>query len=357
MGHEIFGARFMSNRVPAWHKLGYVTDVEMNAREALGHIGGDLNYTLSPLFAEVGGERLELPQCAVVRHPTAEEPEYVSMGIVDSANYALFTPGEICDIWDSNVSKKVETMGILQRGGMFFVTAKLQTIDVKGDEVQRYLMLVNAVNGTRSMSAVESPVRTVCMNTLRMAETAALVNYKVAHDRQAKERIGLWLKEAVSVSDKNYETTKATFEILAGKRVNEAAAKAIITASYPNPNRPAQNAPTAVVEGRNERWEKALDLIARRRDMAFQLFSGDGTGMELPAAKGTLWGLYNAVVELEDYRKSSFQGGERMEAVRAAESSLFGERADTKKSCLGYCVEEAEGKFFASQSGARSVLN
>jgi hypothetical protein len=54
--------------------------------------------------------------------------------------------------------------------------------------------------------------------------------------------------------------------------------------------------------------------------------------MDTKAAKGTLWGAYNAVVETEDYRNG--RGDDQIGA-----SAVFGERAVGKKRAFEYAVD------------------
>ena len=341
--HEIFGERFMSLRQPAWHGLGLVTKEEMNARQALAQIGGDLNVRLHPNFTLIEGELVELPGRSIVREPVLDDPEHVVLGQV-GAEYNLVTPGEIADIWDARVGKPIETMGVLRRGALFFCTTRLPTLDIKGDEVERYLGVCSPMDGQRTASAEEWDLRVVCSNTLRAAQAQARVAYRVVHDAGAKERLGVWLQDAYQTAEMNYETVKEVFTLLAERRVHESAALSVIRRAYPEPRLPRRNAPDDVMEVRAERFERAQVRVRRRRETALELFKGDGTGMNSPAAKGTLWGLYNAITETECYRKGSMQGGLEAEAARTAEDTLFGRRAETMERAFAACLTVAEDR-------------
>lgn len=216
MGHAIFGERFLSLRRPAWHGLGLVTETEMSAREALIQVGGDLNVRLHANFTEIEGTLTELPSRSIVRYPTTDDPEHVVLGQV-GPDYHLLTPGEVADIWDEYVGQPIETLGILRRGALFFCTTKLPTLDIKGDEVERYLGVCSPMDGQRTASAEEWDVRVVCANTLKAAQAQARVSYRVVHDATAKERLGVWLKNAYEKAEQNYEVVKEAFELLAGK--------------------------------------------------------------------------------------------------------------------------------------------
>lgn len=351
MSHQIFGERFLTLRQPAWHNLGLVVDEELSAREALGKIGGDLNLTLRPMYYEIDGTKIEVPQHQIVRFPTKEDNEYVALGVVDSKDYVLFTPGQMCDIWDEHVGKHIETMGILRRGALFFCTTRLPTMDIKGDEVERYLGVTSPMDGRAAASAEEWDIRVVCANTLRAAQAQAKVAYRVAHGQGARERIGAWLNDAYKKAENNYNTAKEAFTLLADKRVDDMTARSIVLNTYADPRMPEKNAPDDVMEGRMQRWEAERKRLVKRREMAIELFGGDGTGMNSKAAAGTLWGLWNAVVELEDYRQGSRQPdkqgrkGDEAEAYRSSEDAMFGGRAATKQICYDACLSAAQGRF------------
>jgi hypothetical protein len=92
---------------------------------------------------------------------------------------------------------------------------------------------------------------------------------------------------------------------------------------------------------RAERHDAERRCIERFRAAAFDLFNGKGNGMSSSAADHTAWGWVNAVTELEDFRKSTFIGGAIGEASRAAESSLFGQRAAVKQHAFEVALEMA----------------
>lgn len=342
MSHEIFGSRFTSHRVAAWHSIGTVSENEMSAREALSQIGGDLNVRLHPNFTLIDGTLTDLPGRSIVRYPTSDDPEHVVLGQV-GPDYTLITPGEIADIWDASVGKPIETMGVLRRGALFFCTTKLPTLDIKGDEVERYLGVCSPMDGQRTASAEEWDVRVVCANTLRAAQAQAKVSYRVIHDAKAKDRLGAWLLDAYQKAEQNYDVVKEAFELLASRDVSPSDALAVVRRAYPEARIPRRNAPDEMMAVRMERWERAQIRIRRRRETALELFQGDGTGMDLPAAKGTLWGLYNAITETENFRKGFAAGGVEAESARVGEDVLFGRRGEAMQRAFDACLVLANG--------------
>ena len=342
MAHDIFGERFLSLRQPAWHGIGTVSETPMTAREALTHIGGDLNYALFPNCCMVEGELVDLPSRTICRYPTPDDPQFAVLGNV-GPEYTLLTPREVCDIWDQAVAQPVETMGVLRRGGLFFCTSKLPTIDVRGDEVEMYLGLSSPMDGERSASTEIWPLRVVCQNTLRVAQARAKASFRIVHDSGAKQRLAAWLHDAYRQAEQNHFVVKQAFELLAEKSVPESTALSIIRRTYPEPRLPRRDAPDGTMEIRMERFKRAQIRIHHRREQALALFEGDGTGMDTVAARGTAWGIYSAITETENYRKGFARGGLEAEAARVGEDLLFGRRGETMERAFNACLAVAGG--------------
>jgi hypothetical protein len=203
---------------------------------------------------------------------------------------------------------------------------------VRGDEVEFYMLISNWMTGLRSAELMTTGQRVVCQNTLLAAERIATEKFKIVHDKQAKQRMAEWMRETYEVAESTVKVLRDLFVVMAKQRVRDAEARKLFEWSYPIPKKPARNAPEAVVQQRIQWWEENVNLAERRREGALTLFQGNGTGMDVPAAKGTLWGAYNAVVECEDYRR-----GRNDDQI--AESVLFGERAAIKRRAFDYAVD------------------
>ncbi len=342
MAHEIFGGRFL-DRKAAWHHVGFQNVTEdLSAVAALRKIDGDFDVELKPLYFKMDGKEVPSGFNQILRCPTKDDDEYVPFGQPVGKDYRAFRPRELCKVWDAALpDARVETMGVLRRGAMFFITTKLPTIDVCGDEVERYLGVTSPLDGTSALSAEEWPLRVVCANTLRAAQAAARVAYRVVHNEEALDHLGAWIKDAYDVAKQNETNLKRAFEILAKTKVDDATAKKSFERVYPLPERPTKTAPDAVMAKRMERYEAERRCIQRFRGEAFALFDGKGKGMSVLATNHTAWGWVNAVTELEDFRKSTFAGGKEAEASRAAESALFGQRAAVKQGAFEIAMEIA----------------
>lgn len=326
MSDNLFGERFGDARYPAWHSLGQVFAEEISATAALKRIG---QYEIKLVPAKAGN--VPLGKNAILRSPTSDDPETRVFGIVGE-DYLLLTPQDVCSIYDEHVGQPVETIGALGHGETFFLSTQLPTLDVKGDEVENYLLISNPMTGLMSAEIRVTPVRVVCRNTLIASDRMATQKLKIVHDLSAKQKMAEWLRETYEFAEMTATVLRDLFVEMAKVRVRDAEARKLFEHSYPTPSRPSLNAPQSVMEQRIRWWEENVNLMQRRRDGAKSLFEGMGTGMDLPAAKGTLWGAYNAVVETEDYRR-----GRNDDQIGA--SALFGERAAAKKRAFEYAVE------------------
>ena len=332
MSHNLFGERFLSYRRPAWHGLGLVLDEEIGAYDAFTKIG-TYEVHLEDLVTETG---LRLPNRAVVRAPTDDDPMPRPFGIV-SDTYTLITPTNVCDVWDRAVARPIETIGSLDKGATFFVTTKLPTLDIAGDEVENYLLLISPMTGGDALQIRVSPVRVVCQNTLVVAKKASSETYRIVHDEQAEIRLSSWLTGIYDRAIEKAATINADFAAMAAKRLDGGAVNRILEMTYTMPKLPRSDAPEVVMVERRAAYEYQKEWAENRRTGARALFEGKGVGTETPAARGTAWGLYNAVVELEDYSTPR-----RSDASARSEEALTGSRARAKERAYEACLKEAK---------------
>lgn len=352
MPADIFGERVVSYKEPMWHSLGLVPQEPMTAVEAFTAVG-PYQVTLEPLRIDRGpfiitrpadfegddweDETVEVPKLedrVIVRHPTYDDPEPRVFGVV-GADYTLIDPMDFCRTWDARVRKHIETFGVLGNGNTLFISTKLPTIDIKGDEVEMYLAGVNPMTGSDAAEARVTPVRIVCRNTLMLSAQMAAERYRIVHDEKAMERVGLWLGDLYAKAEQRAAAIKEAFEILAGHKTDPMGVVKVMEAAYPLRDLPVHNAPPAVMEKRVHKAELRNLQILARRDGAMTLYEGSGLGMDHPAAKGTYWGLYNAIAETENYRRSR-------SLETASEEVLFGRRGAVMERAFDAALELAK---------------
>lgn len=339
MAANIFGKRFTSRERPAWWDVGKqnVHHEDMTARKALTTIG-EYDVETVPLIlnpaagSDLLGHDIPVAHRAIVRHPVTDDPQPRVFGVV-GPEYQLITPRDVAVLWDEHVAQPIQTMGALRNGSMLFVTTALPSLDVKGDPVENYMGLFSPMDGARAASVEVFPVRVQCENTLKLAQSMATEVYRVVHDEHAKERLGTWLTGVYEEATMRVAVIAEAFDILAGRSVTKREANTVLSVAYPEPNLPRQDAPADVMDERMERWEKSRDRVLRRRDSAYGLFDGGSVNMTAKATKGTTWGLYNAVAETEDWRRTNAG----VDSV--TENLLIGHRAEVKRRTFEACME------------------
>lgn len=283
MTMTLFDARHFGPRRPAWHQLGHPNSQPAMAREAFQQ-AGPYDVTLRPAD--------EPDAWKIRRSPIAVDPCYRVFGTV-GRDFVLVPPDELTELWDINVRQPVETLGALWRGRCLFITTQLAPFDVRGDALDNYLILAHWLDQTGRTEVFLAPVRVVCQNTLRMAQQRASQRIVLTAGGDVRQRMAESLTLGVRSAQEYAATLRATCLRLADRRATPEDALSVLQAAFPT--------------------EQV------RRTAAMELFDGAGTGMDQPATRGTLWGLYNAVAELENFRE-----GDTLE--QAASSVLFGSR-------------------------------
>jgi hypothetical protein len=332
MAHNIWGERFFS-RKPAWHEVGHVSDEDVTATDALIRYLGSYKVTLER--AEAMGWRFA--EKLIIRHPTETDPHPRVFGLV-SFDYNLIDPATACGIWDKHVGRPVETIGALAEGSTLFITTKLPTIDVHGDEVEMYLLCSSPMTGKEAAIAAVTPVRVVCQNTLRTAKALSTTTMKVRHDDGAAERLGQWMGDLYKDATDKVDAMHEVFELLAECRPSGEIVTAVLTAAYPAPAPLAENAPREVLAERQAQRQQRVAMMTSYQAAARDLFNGGAVGNDAPAMTGTLWGLYNAVAELENYRRANGKDDS------AAASVLWGARGDAIERAFVVCAEVARSR-------------
>ncbi|KPU90342.1 hypothetical protein APR50_26750 [Variovorax paradoxus] len=244
---------------------------------------------------------------------------------VVSSRYQVVQPQEVLEFYRdlTEVSGyEMETAGVLKAGRKFWALARTgQHSALKGsDMVQGYLLLATSCDGSLATTVTPTTVRVVCHNTLTMAIDGASGNaIRVPHsttfDAEAiKRQLGIavshwdsFMYRMKALSERKVKTKEALEyfgQVLNGKAVS----------AEPRPE-------PAVVP--HERAAKRLQA----------LYEGQGRGAELAAAKGTAWGLLNAVTEYVDHERRARSREYRLD------SAWFGQGAVLKQRALDLALE------------------
>lgn len=240
---------------------------------------------------------------------------------VVSSRYQVVQPREILEFYRdlTEVSGfELETAGVLKEGRKVWALARTgQSSVLKGnDTVNGYLLLATACDGTLATTAQFTSIRVVCNNTLAVAlanGTAAVkVPHSTAFDPQA-------VKEQLGVSVSSWDAFMYRMRVLSERKIKSHEAMNYFLRVFTDLESPrASTLP-------NERAIKKVQ----------ELFDGHGHGAELASAKGTAWGLLNAVTEYVDHLRRARSQDYRLD------SAWFGQGSNIKRKALEEAVKLA----------------
>ena len=322
---------FSYREVP-WHRLGVVSQEEMEAQRALGLIESPW-YEKRPVTVMIDGAPREFGDYAIIRSPIPTDPRERVVGTVKK-NYNILQPLEIATQFDIEVNQPVETIGFLgTHGDKMFTTWKLPSITVgsKNDEVQLYGFIAAGYDGKFGASLNLVTVRVVCQNTFSMAIAEAEQSdsktkkssnvgkvWSGRHNSQNLARdLGIWLEHVQSRALNEGEQASNMFNLMAGVAIkNQKTVDNLLKNIYPDPKPISADYPMRLLAEKEEKNAKVLADAQRDRDMIVKLFNGEGTAIDASA-----WGLFNAVTEYENHG--------RMTKKPADYSIMLGNRANT----------------------------
>lgn len=233
---------------------------------------------------------------------------------VVSSRYQVVQPREILEFYRDLTEVggfELETAGVLRDGRKLWALARTgQSATLKGrDEVNGYLLLATACDGTLSTTAQFTSVRVVCNNTLQIALGDSAGAVKVSHRSQFDAQA---VKKQLGIAISHWDEFMVRMKALAERKVKPEAAHEYFRKVLAYPGNAAKHGP---VTATNERAVKA----------ATELFVGRGKGSDLASASGTAWGLLNAVTEFVDHGRRARSDDHRLDAA------WFGSGASTKQ--------------------------
>lgn len=286
MPHEIdmsrgIAAMAYAGKTP-WHNLGKKFDELMTSQQALHAAQLDFRVDKVPVQYDNGTSIATLDnQYVTVRTDTGAGLGVVGEGYKPVQNVEAF------DFMDSLIASgdmRYETAGALSGGQRVWMLAKLpKSTSLSCDDViDHYLLLSNSHDGHKSCSVGFTTVRVVCNNTLSVAVERLRHEYKIRHSgsilsklAEAQNVLGL-AKQAFSTFTSNAQ--RLTFKTYRREDVSPF---------------------LDFVFGIEKPTERTRNDVIVQDQIAELLETG--AGADLSTAKGTYWGLLNAVTEWVDH--------------------------------------------------------
>lgn len=281
-----------------WHGLGTKLSAPPTVEEALAAAGLDWTVRCERTSHML---RIPLPGGGFRMEPRDAKGQVV---IREDTNEILgsvgprWTPVQNCDAlgwfdrWLETDRVELETAGSLFGGAKVWGLARIKSdpiVVTKGsggvdDLVSKFILIGHAHDGTMAIRVGLTATRVVCNNTLSFAVRdgdgdGSLI--KISHTTNALDR----LEDAADMIEQLDARLSAAAEVY-----QELAKVEVVN---------ADETIAAYVAGV---YEQTLDKAKSGRRIAHisRLFE-EGEGQDLPGARGTYWGLYNALTEYETH--------------------------------------------------------
>ena len=224
------------------------------------------------------------------RHQVLYRDDTFDVLDVVGSRYIPFQNSEILEFFREYVEAgemRLETAGALREGKVIWALAKMNeafTVLVPDDRVEGYVLLVNPHQYGQSAITLFTGIRVVCMNTLAVATGANTDKIRLWHTRRFDATLREMAQRRLGIARDQLNAYKADAELLASVQVtDETALREIARVMKGDPTRPDP-------EHQNQATNRVFDL-----------FKEHGMGAQLESARGTAWGVLNAVTQYLDH--------------------------------------------------------
>lgn len=291
-----------SVRETPWHGLGAVLDEPpATVAEVIEAAGLGWSVAKEPIAVDRGddpGSDWWLPRCeeipgffATVRQDTRDV-----LGIVGE-RYRIVQNHEAFDFIDQLLGSSIhfETAGNLHGGRRVWVLATLPDhVEVGGDAVRPYVLLMNSHDGSTAVIAATTPIRVVCQNTLNWGLLDARQKFSIRHTEAVTQRVHE-ARRVLDLSVSYYKQFKRFGDQLASERCTERQLRAVLDELYPSGTSDSVSGRTR--KSRQQTKDRIAELFMR----------GDTQGN----APGSKWAAVNAIVEYGDWMRPLRSSGQR----------------------------------------------
>jgi phage/plasmid-like protein (TIGR03299 family) len=291
-----------SVRVTPWHGLGAVLDQSpATIAEAIEASGLGWSVAKEPIAIDRGETSAadwsaarceEIPGFyATVRQDTREV-----LGIVGE-RYRIVQNHEAFAFVDQLLGSSInfETAGSLHGGRRVWVLATLPDhVEVGGDAVRPYVLLMNSHDGSTAVIAATTPIRVVCQNTLNWGLQSARQKFSIRHTEAVTQRVHE-ARRVLDLSINYYKQFKSYGDELASERCTERQLRTVLEELYPNGTSDSMSSRSR--RSRQQTKDRIAELFLR----------GDTQGN----APGSKWAAVNAIIEYGDWIRPLRSNGQR----------------------------------------------
>ena len=232
---------------------------------------------------------------------------------VVSKRFQVVQPEEVLEFYrdlTEDAGFELETAGVLREGRKFWALARTgQSTTLKGkDQVNGYLLLATACDGSLATTAQFTSVRVVCNNTLQIALGDNRGAVKVPHRSEFNAEA---VKQQLGITVAPWARFVAQMKDLVACPVDPDSVEGLLRRVLVYPGQ-AGKAPMV-----NEQAVRSVRA----------LYDGGGRGAQLASSRGTAWVLLNSVTEYMDHHRRARSDDHRREAAWFGQGAQFKRRA------------------------------
>lgn len=260
--------------------MSKITNEQLNT--FLDNHGMNFDVEMRPTFTETGdGDRVDLGGFVAMRTDTNTPLGRggLSKGFHPIQNRDAF---RVISELSGVTELEMKYAGMWGNGAGIYAQISLGDFTVGnqnlGDNVGKYLTVVNSHDGSKGMQILITPYRYWCKNQISASLANAKDNEKISirHTASANHKLEE-LIQTVRIADGAFERTQEIYAKLADQKVNHEYAKEVLEQLFPAPQQDKGRAKTI--------WENKVQGVWSRYQYA------DGGRIE----RDTAWNLYNAV--------------------------------------------------------------
>jgi len=313
-----------------WHGLGIKVNEAMVSEDAIKLGGLDWLVFLAPVY----GHNFDGEGYSEIEgyHRLIREDTRTTLSIVGN-KYTPLQNRDAFKLADSLIENglRYDVVGSLQGGRRIWLLAKLpDQIRVIGHDVlDNYLLLTSSHDGSQTVKISLTPIRVVCMNTLRQAEVSADYLLRAKHTSSVHATVARKLRPLfVNIQAWTKGFTEEC-QLLACKSVNDREIDTFLRELLGY-----QAKDLNVDNSKDDLTVRAGNMIETIKEL-----HAGGKGSDIPGVRGSLWGVFNAVAEYTDHL-SSVKGEDKTEARLS--SIWFGTGARLKEKAFQKALELAK---------------
>lgn len=278
------------DRTTTWHAIGKTVDQCKDLNGVLKASGLDYTVEKHPVFAQINGKTIEVPN----RFVTARDTDGHTYDVV-SDKFEIIQNRDAFDFVnymgdELQFQKAGET-----ENGMVYIIGALPQVSILGDAFTPHVIFRNGFTGKVKITAAICPLRLVCQNQFNFAFREAQNTVTIRHVQNAKAKLEE-AREVLKLSADYMSALNDMAEHFAGIKVTGDRLERVVEYLFPIPEGDSVNP----FKRKNLEDQRAAFIKAHNAD--------DNGNF-----RGTAWGLINAYTDYVTHKEPAGKREDRFE--------------------------------------------